>query len=194
MGDIVHVLGATKIMATDVFFSFVSYLYIPLALFIYLFLLRLVNFLTRITTNNDYLNRVKQGAGNEMITWTCRRYKYNTPVIYTLLLCQVFFSAGHVSALPSTFRLCRAVFLLCQAFSSTCILSGFRLCQAVFSYAEPISALSTFFLLCWARLGSVKHFSAILSTFRLYQSSFFYIERFFRFAKHFSSILNIFLP
>lgn len=68
MGDIVHVLGATKIMATDVFFSFVSYLYIPLALFIYLFLLRLVNFLTRITTNNDYLNRVKQGAGNEMIT------------------------------------------------------------------------------------------------------------------------------
>ncbi len=69
-----------------------------------------------------------------------------------------FFSAGHFSALPSTFRLCRAVFLLCQAFSFYSE-RFFQLCQAVFSYAESFSALPSIFRLCWALFCSAKHFS-----------------------------------
>ncbi len=87
----------------------------------------------------------------------------------------VFFSAKHVSALPSTFRLCREVFLLCQAF--------FFCSDRFFGSAKQ-------FFLWWARLCPVKHFSAMLSTLRLYQAFFFYTERFIRSAKHFSHMLK----
>ncbi len=97
-------------------------------------------------------------------------HKYNTPLICTLLLCQVVFLLcwarfgydKHFSAMLSIFLFFWAVF---------------RLCQAVFSYAGPFSALPTIYLLCWARLGSFKHFSAILGTFAST-------------IKHFSSILS----
>ncbi len=66
----------------------------------------------------------------ESIWWTSTvAYKYNTPLIYALLLCRaVFFSAKHFLDLPSTFRLCRAYFLLYLfSFSSAKHLASIRL-------------------------------------------------------------------
>ena len=103
-----------------------------------------------------------------------------------------FFSAENFAALPSTFRLCRAVFLLCQAL--------FSYSERFFGSAKQFGVLPnpfrsvTIFPLCWACLSSVKHFSAMLSIFRLYQAFFFYTEQFIHSATHFSSMLNIFLP
>ena len=103
-----------------------------------------------------------------------------------------FFPAGYFSSLPNTFRLCRAVFRLCQAFF---FYSGWFFGSVrQFSAMLIFSALPTIFLLCWTRLCSVEHFSATLSTFRLYQAFFFYTERFIRSATHFSSMLDICLP
>ena len=126
-------------------------------------------------------------------------HKYNTPLICTLLLCQVVFllcwalfdSSKHFLAMPSGFSaIMPSIFLPFWV-----VFAGFfALCQAVFSYAKHFSALPTIFLLCWAHLGSVKNFPAMLSPFPLYQAFFFYTELLCRSAKHFSSMLNIFLP
>ncbi len=78
-----------------------------------------------------------------------------------------FFSAEHFSTLPPTFRLCRAVVLLYQAF--------LFYSKRFFCSPKQFLAMLGPFLLCQpfffcARLGSVKHILAMLSTFRLYQT------------------------
>ena len=84
-------------------------------------------------------------------------HKYNTPLIWTSLLCQVVFllcwglfgSSKHFSSMPSGFSAMLSIFLSFWAV--------FPLCQAVFSYAEPFSALPTIFLLCRAVQAKQKN-------------------------------------
>ncbi len=79
------------------------------------------------------------------------------------------------SSLLRTFRLFRAPFgyakqFFCYTKSFSSILSSFSALPSSFQLCRALSALPTIFLLCWARLGTVKHISAMLSTFRLYQT------------------------
>ena len=112
----------------------------------------------------------------------CWKLQWPTSAILLWYIC-IAALPSCFSSLLSTFRLFQVLFdyverFFCYAKHFLLFWAVFRLCQAVFRYAEPFSDLPTIFLLCWARLGSVKHFSAMLSTFRLYEAFCFYTERF----------------
>ena len=122
------------------------------------------------------------------------RWPTSTLLLWYAHCCSVklfFFSSEHFAALQSTFRLCRAVFLPCQAFFSyserffgsakqfSAMLNPFLLCQPFFS------VLSTS-LLCQAYFGYAKHFPSL--------PFFSYSERFSALLSIFSFMMNIFLP
>ncbi len=115
-------------------------------------------------------------------------HKHKTPLICTLLLYITelfFFSAEHFSAITSTFRPCRAAFLLCQTFlfhserfsaqqsifqlcwALFCSANHFFVCSehvsalpSIFSCAQPFSALPNSFLLCHAVHGRAEKYTA----------------------------------
>ena len=123
----------------------------------------------------------------------------------------------HIAALPScvssllrTLRHVQALYGYTERFFRyakhySAILSGFSAPPSSLELCWALFCSATIFLLCWARLSSVKHFSAMLSPFRLYQaffssilsslsallSIFLLCWTFFCPTKHFSSMLSV---